>query len=172
MKLSLETERLVIRNFKVGDWKEVYEYTSNPQVMYFMPEGVLTEQETERYIHQHISEDAKKFAVVLKSDNQLIGHVEFFRYFGEHTYEIGWVMNPAYQHLGYMTEAAKALLNYGFHVLKLHRIVATCQPENIASYKVMEKIGMRKEGYFRKCIPAGEEWWDEYYYAVLAEDFQ
>ncbi|WP_249664441.1 GNAT family N-acetyltransferase, partial [Lysinibacillus sp. D4B1_S16] len=69
------------------------------------------------------------------------------------------------------SEAARAVLDYGFNEKKLHRIIKTCQPENIASYKVMVKIRMRREGYFKKCIPYGKEWWDEYYYAVLREDW-
>ncbi len=63
----------------------------------------------------------------------------FHQYFGEHTYEIGWVFNPDYYNKGYASEAAQALLNYGFKDMQLHRIIATCQPQNIASYKVMEK---------------------------------
>ncbi len=57
------------------------------------------------------------------------------------------------------SEAAQATLEYGFKEMKLHRIIATCQPQNTPSYRVMEKIGMRREGYFRKCIPHGNEWW-------------
>ena len=64
----------------------------------------------------------------------------------------------------------QATLKYGFKEMKLHRIIATCQPQNTPSYRVMEKIGMRREGYFRKCIPHGNEWWDEYYYAILEEE--
>jgi [ribosomal protein S5]-alanine N-acetyltransferase len=83
----------------------------------------------------------------------LIGHIAFFKYFGEHTFEIGWVFNPKYCNKGYASEAAYALLKYGFEELKLHRIIATCQPENTGSYRVMEKIGMRREGYFKSASP-------------------
>lgn len=70
-----------------------------------------------------------------------------------------------------LLKSSQALLDYGFNNMKLHRIIATCQPENIASYRVMEKIGMRQEGFFKKCIPHGETWWDEYYYAILEEEW-
>lgn len=171
MKLSLATERLIITNFKEEDWKEVFAYTSDPQAMYYMPEGVLAEKDTKKYVNEQIGDNAKKFAVLLKKSKTLIGHVEFFNYFGEHTYEIGWILNPKYHNNGYTTEAAKALIAYGFEVLNLHRIVATCQPENVPSYKVMEKIGMRREGFFKKCIPAGDVWWDELYYAILHDEY-
>ena len=71
---------------------------------------------------------------------------------------------------GFASEAALAVLKFGFEKMRLHRIIATCQPENTPSYRVMEKIGMRREGYFKKCIPHGNEWWDEYYYAILREE--
>lgn len=54
----------------------------------------------------------------------------------------------------------------------LHRIIATCQPENTPSYRVMEKLGMRREGYFQQCIPRGDIWWDEYYYAMLKTEWR
>lgn len=73
----------------------------------------------------------------------------FHPYFGEHTYEIGWVFNSTYQNKGYASEAAFAVLHHGFHTMNLHRIIATCQPENVPSWRVMEKMGMRREGYFK-----------------------
>ncbi|WP_307477913.1 GNAT family N-acetyltransferase [Cytobacillus purgationiresistens] len=165
------TERLLIRNIEKKDWISIYEYTSNPEVMKYMSTGVLNEDETINIVMENIGDKAEKFAIVLKENNRLIGHIEFFQYFGSHTYEIGWVLNPDYINKGLATEAARGFLEYGFNVLKLHRIVATCQPENIPSYRVMEKIGMRREGYFKKCIPHGDIWWDEYYYAVLREEY-
>ncbi|PFU06090.1 GNAT family N-acetyltransferase [Bacillus thuringiensis] len=156
--MFIKTERLLIRKFEFKDWQAVHEYTSDINVMKYIPEGVFTEENT------------RNFPVVLIDKDILIGHIVFHKYFGEHTYEIGWVFNPKYFNKGYASEAAKATLKYGFKEMKLHRIIATCQPQNTPSYRVMEKIGMRREGYFRKCIPHGNEWWDEYYYAILEEE--
>jgi len=144
---------------------------SDKTVMHYMPEGVLNENQVQHFITENSNEQAKHFAIVLREQQRVIGHLVFHKYFGDHTYEIGWVMNPAYHNHGYASEAAQALLDYGFTKMKLHRIIATCQPENIASYRVMEKIGMRQEGFFKKCIPHGETWWDEYYYAILEEEW-
>ncbi|MEW9109576.1 MAG: GNAT family protein [Cytobacillus gottheilii] len=169
--MNIKTSRLLIRHFDLKDWQAVYEYTSDRQVMKYIPEGVFTEKDVKAFINKNTAAEAKYFPVVLIEKDLLIGHMVFHQYFGEHTYEIGWVFNPNYYSKGYASEAAKALLDYGFGKMKLHRIIATCQPENIASYRVMEKIGMRREGHFKKCIPNGSEWWDEYYYAVLAEEW-
>lgn len=169
--MQIKTKRLLIRGFEFKDWQDVYAYTSNINVMKYIPEGVLTEKEAKKFVSKNMGDDAENFPVILVEENILIGHVIFHKYFGEHTYEIGWVFNPKFQNRGYASEAAKAVLEYGFKDMNLHRIIATCQPENIPSYRVMEKIGMRREGFFKKCIPNGNEWWDEYYYAILEEDF-
>lgn len=169
--MHLESERLVIRPFHIEDAEAVFEYISDPKVMKYIPEGVMTLEETNSFILENTGEDAEKFAVLLKDENRLIGHIAFFKYFGDHTYEIGWVFNPKYYNKGFATEAARAVLNFGFAKMKLHRIIATCQPENTPSYRIMEKIGMRREGYFKKCIPHGDEWWDEYYYSILGEEW-
>lgn len=168
--MFIEAERLLIRKFESKDWEAVYEYTSDSNVMKYIPEGVFTEEDTRNFVNKNMGENAKNFPVILIDENILIGHIVFHKYFGEHTYEIGWVFNPKYFNKGYASEAAQATLKYGFKEMKLHRIIATCQPENTPSYRVMEKIGMMREGYFRKCIPHGNEWWDEYYYAILEEE--
>lgn len=169
--MDIETERLIIKTFTEYDWQDVLAYTSREDVMKYIPEGVFSEEDAKKFVQDHAREGAKYFPVRIKGKETIIGHITFFKYFGDHTYEIGWVFNPDYFNKGYATEAAWAVLNYGFTKMNLHRIIATCQPENIPSYRVMEKIGMRREGYFKKCIPHGDSWWDEYYYAVLAEEW-
>ncbi len=170
--MNIKTKRLLIREFEFKDWQAVYAYTSDINVMKYIPEGVFTEKDAKEFVSKNTGDDAEKFPVVLIAEDILIGHIVFHKYFGEHTYEIGWVFNPKYQKRGYASEAAKAILGYGFKEMNLHRIIATCQPENIPSYRVMEKVGMRREGLFKKCIPKGNEWWDECYYAILEEEFK
>ncbi|HAM81990.1 GNAT family N-acetyltransferase [Ornithinibacillus bavariensis] len=169
--MNIISERLVIRNFTQDDWQSVYEYTSDSNVMKYLPEDVFSVEDAKKFVMDNSGENAKYFPVLLKEDQNLIGHIVFHKYFGDHTYEIGWVFNPKYYNKGYASEAAHAILKYGFETMGLHRIIATCQPENTPSYRVMEKIGMRREGFFKKCIPQGNEWWDEYYYAILDEEW-
>jgi RimJ/RimL family protein N-acetyltransferase len=89
------------------------------------------------------------------------------------THEIGWAVDPGHQGRGYATEAANALLAHGFEDLGLHRIIATCQPQNAASVRVMEKLGLRREAHFRQCMLAPDgTWWDEYFYALLDDEWR
>lgn len=169
--MYVKTERLLIRDFELADWEEVHEYTSNKAVMKYIPEGVFSEENTKDFVKNNQGKNAQNFPVILLGENILIGHMVFHKCFGDHTYEIGWVLNPRHYNRGYASEAAYALLKYGFEELKVHRIIATCQPENLPSYRVMEKIGMRREGHHIKCIPHDDEWWDEYYYAILEEEW-
>jgi ribosomal-protein-alanine N-acetyltransferase len=168
----IETQRLRIRSFQPSDWQAVYDYTSDPAVMMYIPEGPFTPEQAKAFVAENMGEQARFVAVVLKTDDVLVGHMVFHPWFAPRTYEIGWVFNGAYHGQGYATEAAMALLQYGFERLHLHRIIATSQPENVASWRVMEKLGMRREAHFRKCIRRPDNGWlDEYFYALLEEEW-
>ena len=169
---NIETQRLRIRSFQRNDWQAVYDYMSDPDVMVYIPEGPFTPEQAKAFVADNMDEQARAVAVLLKTANLLIGHMVFHPWFAPQTYEIGWVFNRAYHGQGYATEAAVALLHYGFEALHLHRIIATCQPKNVASCRVMEKLGTRREAHFRKCIRRPDNrWWDEYFYALLAEEW-
>ena len=170
---SIETPRLVLRRFEAQDWTAVLTYAATPTVMHYIEEGPMTPIQVETWVDKNLGESAQAFPIILQQNRQLIGHIIFHQWFSHRTYEIGWVLHPAYQGQGYATEAAKAVLGYAFAELQAHRVIATCQPENPASYRVMEKIGMRREGYFQKCIYRQESvWWDEYFYAILEDEWQ
>jgi RimJ/RimL family protein N-acetyltransferase len=168
----IETQRLLIRPFEANDWRAVYSYMADPAVTAYLPEGLLTESQTREFVDRQLGEEAEAYAVILKAEDKQIGHMVYHPWFAPQTYEIGWVFHKAYHGQGYASEAAWALLRYGFEELRLHRVIATCQPENIPSWRVMEKIGLRREGLFQKCIYRDNgEWWDEYFYALLEEEW-
>ncbi len=167
--MNIETQNLNIRHFLEKDVEDVYEYMSDSETTFYLPEGVLTKGDVIKFIENN----SKAFAICHKESGKVIGHVEFFAWFGDHTYEIGWVINPRYQNNGFAYEAASQTLEYAFKTLGVHRVIATAQPENNASYRLMEKLGMVREGYFRQCIPKGNDvWWDEYFYSILLSDYE
>ncbi|RPI26694.1 MAG: N-acetyltransferase, partial [Chloroflexota bacterium] len=136
----IDTPRLTIRRFEWEDWQAVYAYASNAAVMRFIPGGALSEVQAREFVKKQLGPECEDLAVVLKDEGRLIGHMNFHPWFAPNTYEIGWVSHLAYQGRGYATEAAQALLRYGFETLRSHRFIATCQPENPASFRVMEKL--------------------------------
>lgn len=170
--MQMETNRLIIREFQMEDTAAVHLYASNPEVARYMIWGPNTEEETAEYIKRTIEMQKQEprydyeFAVVLKQDGRLIGGC------GIHVSEplqgeVGYCFNPFYWGQGYASEAAATMLKFGFLELGLHRIFATCRPENIGSAKVMQKIGMKYEGYLREHMRHKGKWHDSYPYSIL-----
>jgi RimJ/RimL family protein N-acetyltransferase len=167
----IETERLILRRFAPADGRAVHSYMSDYQVTAFLPEGLMSPARARAYAVRNAKE-SHAIAVIEKASGKLIGHMDFHPWFAPATWEIGWALARDRQGLGYATEAASALLAYAFGTLGCHRVIATCQPENPASWRVAEKLRMRREGHFKACLARpGGEWWDEYFYAILAEEF-
>ena len=177
MAKILETDRLILRHFELADLDEALEYLSSAEVLRFIPEEPFTRERLLEAL-QELSRQEKegeipdKIAVVLKSENHLIGHLIFDLYSRKYnTRELGYIFNPLYHGRGFASEASRALLTYGFEVLNLHRMIATCDPRNHASYNVMEKLGMRREAHFIQDLFLHGEWADEYFYAILQEEW-
>jgi RimJ/RimL family protein N-acetyltransferase len=143
---------------------------SRADVTKFLPENQLSLREVEQHQKKHL-ELPLAYAVILKKSNQMIGHIVFHEVFNSYTYEIGWVFHPDYYGKGYATEAASRVMEYGFQMLKLHRIVSSCHIDSIKSWKLMHRLGMRREGHFKKVILREDKWVDEYFYAILKEEF-
>ena len=78
--------------------------------MKYIPGGVFTEEDAKAFVNKNKGDNAEKFPVILIDEDFLIGHIVFYKYFGEHTYEIGWVFNRNYQNKGYASEGIKPLL--------------------------------------------------------------
>lgn len=167
----IQTPRLVLRSIALADWPSIHRYMSDAAVTRWLPEGCLDEAQTTAFVQKNTGAEATALAVIERESGALVGHMVFHPWFGPATHEIGWVISPSSQRSGYATEAAAALLDFAFKTLNCHRVIATCQPENPASWRVMEKLGMRREAHFRQALhrPSGE-WWDEYFYALLTEE--
>jgi len=156
----------------------MYEYLSQESVVKYEPYDPFTLEDCKQSAAGRSKNDSF-FAVCLKEDNKLIGHV----YFNQQqpldflTWEIGYVFNPAYYGKGYATEACIRVMKYGFEELGAHRVMARCNPENAPSWRLMERLSMIREGHFRK--PAffrkSEDgkpiWHNAYQYSILDEEF-
>lgn len=175
--LKIDTSRLLIRQFHEQDYPSLFEYLSNPAVYRFEP-GEPISLEKARELTLARAQGTDFLAVALKHNQKLVGHLFFKQVEPKEfqTWELGYIFNPAFQGQGYATESADALIRYGFDHFGIHRVIAHCNPENIASRRVLEKIGMKQEGYFRKNVffhtePDGSpRWTDSCEYALLKED--
>lgn len=176
MQYLMKTERLLIRKFQPTDWLDLYEYLSQAEVVQYEPYDVFTqEQAKEEAINR--SNNSNFWAVCLKDTGKLIGNI-YLATAAFDTWELGYVFNKDYQRKGYATEAAKALVNDLFVRCNAHRVVAMCNPLNITSWKLLERLGMRREGclvkniWFFKDDNGNPLWQDTYEYAVLKEEWQ
>lgn len=178
-RIIVRTERLVLREFQKTDWKEVQAYASDPEVVRFMNWGPNTEEETRRFVQGSIAYQREKprvkysLAVVIRDLNRLIGGCGIYESNPDNSEGwIGYCLNRQSWGQGYATEAARALLEFGFRHLNLHRIFATCDPVNTASAQVMEKIGMQFEGRLRENMSAKGKWRDSLLYAMLDHEWK
>lgn len=177
--MILTTKRLVLREFEEEDWRAVITYQSHPLYLRYNPWTHRTEQDVRafvrRFVVQREEEPRTKFqlAITLAPDGQLIGNAGIrIKALDDWEADIGYELDPRYWGYGYATEAAGALLAFGFQELGLHRVWAGCIAENIASARVMEKIGMRQEGHLRENEWMKDRWWDTLLYAILEDEWQ
>ncbi len=173
----IETKRLILRDFAPGEWKFMHEYASDPEVVRYVPFGPNTVSQTKAYAKKvlatHRPKTRKDFptAIFLKGENRIIGACRLNCLNStQMDAGLGYVLNRRYWGYGYATEAAMALIHFGFSKLKLHRIWATCDTRNRASARVLEKAGMKREGLLRKNVFQKGAWRDSYLYAILESD--
>jgi RimJ/RimL family protein N-acetyltransferase len=114
-----------------------------------------------------------QFAITFPNDDRVIGNCGS-RCKAENDWEadIGYELAPEYWSRGYATEAALAMVNFGFQTLKLHRISAWCIAANTASARVLEKVGMQLEGWLRENEYFKGRWWDTLLYGLLESEWR
>lgn len=179
MSIEIETERLVLRNFQPNDWSDLYEYLALPEIFEFELGEPLNGDEVVELAEERSHGDTF-IAVDLKETGKMIGHLYFCanEHAGISTWELGFIFNPAFHRRGYGSEAASGIISYAFANLGANRIVSYCNPLNTASWKLLEKIGMRREGHFignlfvKKDSDNQPLWHDTYAYAVLRSEWQ
>lgn len=148
----LETDRLLMRRLIPGDLDALFALYSDPEIRRYFPEGTLTYEETreelEWFRNGHpIHPELGLWATIYKEDNQFIGRCGLLPWIidGQSEVEVAYLIDKKYWGQGLGTEAAQAVLEYGFKQLHLSRLISMVYPENHASAKVATNIGMLLE---------------------------
>ncbi|MEG1765004.1 MAG: GNAT family N-acetyltransferase [Oscillospiraceae bacterium] len=147
--MTLETERLVLRPITHADAEDIFEYAQNENVgpnAGWKPHGSI--EETHEIIDTVFSTE-NVFGIILRDTGKLIGSVGIIddqKRENDEARMLGYSIGEAYWGQGYMTEAARALITYGFDELKLALISAYCYPHNTRSKSVLKKLGFQYEG--------------------------
>ena len=175
----IKTARLTLRPFEDGDLQAMCAYQSLPEVVRFLDRTPRTLAETQVALQKNKTQSffteegsAINLAICLSETKQLLGEVILFLRSQDHRQaEIGFVFNPQFGGHGYATEAARAMLALGFEQLGFHRIFGRCDARNVASYRLMERLGMRREAHFVHNELFKGEWGDKLVYAMLASEW-
>lgn len=175
---TLETARLLLRPLASEDCRDVYAYASDPAVARYVTWDAhrsLADAEAfvETVIKDYQQGEAAPWGLVCKADGRLVGTggvMDWQPQYGR--IELAYALARPYWGQGLMTEAVRAILEFGFKVLGVNRIQAYCMVENEGSARVMEKCGMIREGYLRQYTRIKGIYRDLFLYAILRADWQ
>ena len=150
----LETERLVIRNWRTDDWRLIRPMSLDPEVMQYIGHyQPWSEEETRQFVSNRMSDFERygwtMWPLALKETGVFVGYCGFLRrMYGEYEgeIEIGYALAKDAWGKGLAAEAGARILQYGFESLGFERVIASARPENARSIRVMEKMGMHSIG--------------------------
>jgi RimJ/RimL family protein N-acetyltransferase len=176
----IATERLVLRPFDPGDFDALFAYQSRPDVTRWLEWDARTEEQVRAALARKVAAvaivdegDVLALAITRKDTGELVGDVILAFASAEHRAgEIGYIVHPDHQGLGYTTEACREVLRIAFDDLGLHRVIARLEPRNVASARVLEKLGMRREALFVDNEVIKGEWTSEAVYAILEHEWR
>jgi ribosomal-protein-alanine N-acetyltransferase len=176
-QIPIRTPRLVLREFVFDDFEAVDAYAKDPEVARFTEWGPNSALHTLEFIRLSIeaacAEPRTRYtlAVTLPDDGTLIGACELSVEPNHREGSVGYTLRRDQWGNGYATETVRALCEFGFGPLGLHRVCATSDVLNVASWRVMEKLGMKREGHLREHLWLRDRWRDSYLYSVLDREW-
>ena len=152
MAIILETPRLLFRHLKLHDVQELYALYQDIDIRRYFPNGVLsyedTKEELEWYLNGHPQyPELGLWDTIHKASDKFIGRCGLLPWEidGRLEIEIAYLLSKEFWHQGFASEAAQGIMSYGFETLHLNRLICMMHPENTASKKVAERIGMKLE---------------------------
>ena len=174
---ELETERLRLRPFRPDDLADLQRYAVRPEFYRYLPIPAQTPESVRAFLEMELAQARRGgryvFAIQLKPAGPVIGSVRVeMRNPANDSGDIGYALDRDHQGRGYATEAVACVLDFGFGFLRLHRIWATADVENTASWRLMARLGMRREGHLRQDTRLRGAWRDSYLYAILADEWR
>lgn len=178
-KLEIHTERLHIRNLQPSDLNHFHIYRSNPEITKYQGFDVMSKEKANEFIDSQKEKlfgkpgEWVQYGIEAKSNNKLIGDCAIkLDKFDNRIAEIGITISHLHQKNGFAKETMLGIMDFLFAVKKIHRIVETVDVENIASIKLIESIGFRKEGHFIENIFFNEKWGSEFQFAMLKSEWK
>lgn len=156
MRMDLSTERLVLREYLLTDLNDVHEFASDPLVCALSEWGPNSIAQSQAFLAQCLTESTETprmtWTFAISRAGKVIGSIALMREKSdlvrrEGDAEIGYVLRQDSWGRGFATEAAGAVMRWAHQEQGITRLVATCRPENSASVRVLEKLGLNRIGY-------------------------
>lgn len=169
----LETERLILRRFRLEDAKSVAKHCNNPSLTKWTKTipYPYSEQDAINYIKSNLEawklEKTYTFAIVLKETDELIGSIAITHDAKNHNGELGYWIAETYWGKGYATEASLRMIQFAFEAKGYHRIYARHMKPNVASGRVMQKCGMVLEGELKDHVYQNGQYVNMMYYGII-----
>ena len=176
LSLPIHTPHLTLRDFQASDFDAIFAYASDPEVTRFMFYGPRDQAETHDYLQHMLQSQTElprliwEVAVVRTADGQRIGACDLTLE-GAFEADLGYILARSAWGQGYATEIARTLLHVGFTQLGLQRIFALCDMHHLASARVLEKAGLRRETTLYGYKEAKGRWWHMYRYALTYHEW-
>jgi len=172
----MHTPRMTLRDFRASDFDGVFAYASDPEVTRFMFYGPRDKADTQAYLQRMLQSQTEvprrtwEVAVVRTGDGHLIGACDLTME-DALTADLGYILARDAWGQGYATELARTLLRAGFEQLGRQRIFAICDMRHLASVRVLEKAGLRRETTLYRYKEAKGRSWDMYRYALTYHEW-
>jgi RimJ/RimL family protein N-acetyltransferase len=156
------------------DWRAIHGWASREEVCRYQGWGPNTEDQTRAFVAEAVAAadtwPRTRFVYVVTRDGLVVGSCEL-NLRGDGQGEIGYGLHPDHWGRGLATAAARRLLELCFAELGLHRVFATCDPRNLASGRVLRRLGMTHEGRLREVLLIRDGWRDSDVYGLLAHEW-
>lgn len=176
---TIETERLILRRFKYTDNEAMRKYwISDEKIQSLYSEPVYCTEEDvngllDKYISSYEKKDYYRWAVIEKNSSECIGQIAYFLVDSKNNFaEIEYCIGSDFQCKGYATEAAKAVISYGFDKINLHKVQICTKTINIASRRVIEKCGFKYEGTLRDYFYINGKYVGRLYFSILQDEYE
>ncbi len=177
--MELITERLRLREFRETDWPDVWRYQRDPLYLRYYEWSERTPEAVQAFVAMFLAQQRAvprhqfQLAITVQGSDQVIGNCGIrMAAPGAREANMGYELASEQWGKGYATEAARAIVAFGFTDLGLHRIAAECVADNTASARVLARLGMSLEGRLREKQWYRERWWDTLLFAILEQEWR
>ncbi|MEP6262694.1 MAG: GNAT family protein [Gillisia sp.] len=178
--MNFKTERIIIRPVEIGDKESIFTYRADPETSKYLSLTPQTVEDVEEFITKtsreiNVPGTWFQFVIIEKVTNQLIGDIgiHFLETDSENKQvEIGYTLDSRFRGNGYASEALSVIIEYLVSKLNKHRIIASIDPANLDSIKLVERLGFRKEAHFIESLFFRGKWVDDLIYAILGREWK